>query len=440
MFLLHPRLNFQSFSYIYPMRARRDFIRNLTLGSLAGSVLPLWNSAHAAQLESLFSLSNDDDFWAGIQQAYTVSPNLINLNNGGVSPQPKIVQETFETYNRLSNEAPSYYMWRILDQGREGLRKSLAELAGCSSDELSINRNATEALGTIIMGIPLQKGDEVVLSRWDYPNMINAWKWREKRDGIKLIWVEHPAISTNDEELAQRYIQKFSNKTRVVHITHLINWNGQVMPVRKIADEARKQGILSIADSAHSFAHLQFEIPDLGTDFCGTSLHKWLCAPFGSGLLYVKKDQISKLPPLFPGEKPESDDIRKFETLGTRSFPTEMAVGRAIDFHLGIGAERKFNRLFQLKDYWTTQAKTIPGVQIHTPNPSSHSGAIALVSIEGKKPSEVEAELFKKFSIHTVAIEWENIKGVRVTPNVYTQFYQLDRLLEGLKEIATKSE
>lgn len=422
------------------MGARRDFIRNLTLGSLAGSVLPLWNTAEAASLNELFALSNEDDFWARIQQAYTVSPNLINLNNGGVSPQPKIVQETFESYNRLSNEAPSYYMWRILDQGREGLRKSLADLAGCSADEIAINRNATEALGTIIMGIPLQKGDEVVLSRWDYPNMINAWKWREKRDGIKLVWVEHPIISEDDEELSKRYIQLFSSKTKVVHITHLINWNGQVMPVRKIAEEARKRGILSIADSAHSFAHLLFTIPELGVDFCGTSLHKWLCAPFGSGLLYVRKDQIKSLPPLFPGEKPEGDDIRKFETLGTRSFPTEMAIGRAIDFHHGIGSKRKFDRLHQLKSYWTAQAQSIPGVQIHTPQSTSYSGAIAIVSVEGKKPSEIEADLFKKQSIHSVAIEWENIKGVRITPNVYTQMHHLDRLLDGLKELSVKSE
>ena len=419
-------------------KARRSFLRNLGISALSLPFLDSWNTANASDLDKHFNRfgeSDNEDFWFGIQQAYTTSPNIINLNNGGVSPQPQIVQDTFEKYNRLSNEAPSYFMWRILDQGREALRESLAQLAGCSADELAINRNATEALGTVIMGIPLKKGDEVVLSRWDYPNMINAWKWREKRDGIKLVWVDHPSTSEDDSELANRYIEKFSSKTKVVHITHLINWNGQVLPVAKIALEARKRNILSISDSAHSFAHLNFKIPTLEVDFCGTSLHKWLCAPFGSGLLYVKKERIADLAPLFPGEKPESDDIKKFETLGTRTFPTELAIGRALDFHNGIGSERKFKRLHQLKTYWTSEVSQTDGISITTPKSETHSGAIALVSMEGVKPSEIDQKLFKNYGIHTVAIEWENISGVRITPHVYTTFSDLDKLIEGLQTI-----
>lgn len=418
--------------------SRRSFISRLGAGAAATLA---WNNAGASNLEQLFESfpegeRGNEDFWSGIRQAYTISSNIINLNNGGVSPQPQVVQDTFEKYNRLSNEGPSYYMWRILDQGREALRNSLADLAGCSEEELAINRNATEALVTVINGIPLKKGDEVVLSKWDYPNMINAWKWREKRDGIKLIWVEHDQISENDEELAARYINLFTSKTRVVHITHLINWNGQVMPVRKIADKAREMGILSISDSAHSFAHLDFKIPELGVDFWGTSLHKWLCAPFGSGLLYVKKDKIGVLAPLFPGEEPTGNDIRKFETLGTRSFPAELAVGRALDFHNGIGTSRKQARLYELKSYWTKQVKNEDKIHIHTPESQTHSGAISLVSIDGKEPSEIDQILFKKFGIHSVAIDWENIHGVRITPHVYTSFQDLDRLAEGLFSIS----
>ncbi|HOY50068.1 MAG TPA: aminotransferase class V-fold PLP-dependent enzyme [Flavobacteriales bacterium] len=428
------------------MTPRRSFLKNLGISALSIPFLQQWNTVEAAELEthfesfSLDQAENDEDFWYRIQQSYSVSPNIINLNNGGVSPQPKVVQETFENFNRLSNEGPSYYMWRILDQGREPLRNSLAELAGCSADELAINRNATEALGTIIMGIPLEKGDEIVLSRWDYPNMINAWKWREKRDGIKLVWVEHPHTSENADELTKRYTDAFTSKTKVVHITHLINWNGQVIPVAKIAQKAREKGILSISDSAHSFAHLDFKIPDLQVDFCGTSLHKWLCAPFGSGLLYVRKDKIANLAPLFPGEKPESEDIRKFETLGTRSFPTELAIGRAIDFHNGIGSTRKFERLHQLKTYWTEKVKTLPGVTVHTPASAQFSGAIGLFSIEGMKPSEIEPELFKPYGIHTVGIDWNNISGVRVTPHVYTPFADLDVLVKAITTIAEKAQ
>lgn len=379
--------------------------------------------------------ATDEDFWYYVQQAYTVSANVINLNNGGVSPQPRVVQEAVERYNRLSNEAPSYYMWRILDQGREPLRAKLAELAGCSPEELAINRNSSEALETVIFGLRLQAGDEVVLTKQDYPNMINAWKQREHRDGIKLKWLNFEFPITDKQLMVDTFVNAFTEKTKVVHLTHVINWMGQILPVREIADEAHKRGIEVLVDAAHSFAHLNYKIPDLHCDYFGTSLHKWLCAPFGSGLLYVKKDKISKLYPLFAAGDPESDDIRKFESLGTRSFAIEQAIGQAIDFHNMIGSERKQKRLQYLKEYWTDKVKDIKGVSIGTAIHPDYSCAIALLQVEGKKPEEVANFLFNNFKIHTVAIDWENIHGVRITPNVYTTTKNLDTLAKGIAEL-----
>lgn len=414
---------------------RRKFLQLLPGLALAPNLSHAFENNQLDWLE-LDAAADDEDFWFRIQQAYSVSPNIINLNNGGVSPQPKVVQETFEYYNRMSNEAPTYYMWRILDQGREALRQALADLAGCDAGEIAINRNATEALGTIIMGIPLNEGDEVVLSKQDYPNMLNAWKWREKRDKIKLVFVDHELPCEDNKEMASRYARLFTKKTKVVHITHVINWTGQILPCKLIADEARKQNIQVVIDGAHSFAHFEFNIPDLGGDYFGTSLHKWLGAPFGTGMLWVKKDKIAGLPPLFPGDKPESDDIKKYETLGTRSFPTELATGRSIDFHQGIGSERKANRLHYLKNYWAEKVQNIKGVKIHTSLKKEFAGAVALFSIEGKKPQEIEAALFKDFGIHTVAIDWENVHGVRVTPNLYTSLLDLDKLVKGINSLA----
>ncbi|MEY3367421.1 MAG: hypothetical protein RI973_576, partial [Bacteroidota bacterium] len=227
-------------------------------------------------------LAQDEDFWQLVRQAYTVSPNIINLNNGGVSPHPKVVQEAVERYNQLSNEAPSYYMWRILDQGREPLRQRLAELAGCSPEELAINRNSSEALETIIFGLRLKAGDEVVLTRQDYPNMINAWKQREHRDGVVLKWINLELPGMSASAIVEQFKSAFSAATRVVHITHMINWNGHILPARQIAQEARQRGIEVLVDAAHTFAHLDYKISDLDCDYFGTSLHKWLCAPFGS--------------------------------------------------------------------------------------------------------------------------------------------------------------
>jgi selenocysteine lyase/cysteine desulfurase len=423
---------------------RRSFFKQI--GALAGAaaISPsvLYSLPKTGQLpnpgftEVPNSLTTDEDFWAWVQQSYTVSPNIINLNNGGVSPQPKIVQDTLERYNRFCNEAPSYYMWRILDQGREALRADLAELAGCSAAEIAIDRNTTEAMNTIIFGLPLKAGDEVVLTKQDYPNVINSWKLREQRDGIILKFINLELPIENDDELAKAYSSQFSNKTRVVNITHIINWVGQIMPVKKIAKLAHEQGIDVLVDGAHSFALLDFKIPDLECDYFATSLHKWMCAPFGSGLLYVKKDKISKIWAFFPDDKPLGDQITKFERLGTRSFASEMAIGSALDFHNAIGSKRKEARLRSLKDYWATKAKDIKGVSIHTSFIPDYACAIALVSVESKKPAEVESYLFDKHKIHTVAIEWENIHGVRVTPNVYTTFKDLDKLLKGIGELA----
>lgn len=376
---------------------------------------------------------DDEDFWGWIRESYTVSPNVINLNNGGVAPQPKVVQDAHIRFYQYCNEAPSYYMWQILDQGREPVRQKLADLAGCSPEEIAINRNATEGLNTVIFGLNLKAGDEVVLTKQDYPNMINAWKQREKRDGIKLVWINLPLPLTNDDDIVNEYTKAFTSKTKIVHVTHLINWSGQILPIKRIAQAAHQQGIEVIGDGAHTFAHFNFNIPDLGCDYFATSLHKWMSAPFGSGMLYIKKEKIKDVWALLSNNEPDGGDIRKFESLGTRSFASEMAIGTAVDFHNVIGSERKEERLRFLKNYWVKQVKHLPGVSFNQPDTHHQSCAIASISIKNKKTPEISGELFNKYKIHTVAIDWENIHGVRVTPNVYTSKKDLDKLVMAIK-------
>ncbi|MCW3092644.1 MAG: aminotransferase class V-fold PLP-dependent enzyme [Ferruginibacter sp.] len=379
------------------------------------------------------ALATEEEFWYYIQQSFTVSPGLINLNNGGVSPAPKTVQDAMKRYYDYSNEAPSYYMWRILDQGREPLRKNLAKLAGCDAEEIAINRNSSEGLETVIFGLPLKAGDEVVAAKQDYPNIINAYKQREIRDGIKMIWINLNLPSENEDYLVKEYVNAFTAKTKVVHITHIINWNGQILPVKKIAQEAHLRGIEVVVDGAHSFAHFDFKVPELGADYFASSLHKWLYAPIGSGMLYVKKDKIKNIYPLFAtSDNPLKADIRKFENLGTRPFFIEQAIGKAIEFHEMIGSERKEKRLHYLKNYWMEKVQHLPKVKLNTSLDPKWGCAIGNVAIEGKKPGELDAFLFDKYKIHTVGITWENINGVRITPNVYTTIKNLDLLVEGI--------
>lgn len=427
------------------MSSRRNFLRNLTATTGAFTFLPLTNSLFAKEAEKKFlqfqslhpdEALTDEDFWGWVKEQYTVSPNLLNLNNGGVSPQPKVVQDAHIRFYQFCNEAPSYYMWRTLDEGREALRSKLAELAGCDAEELAINRNATEGLNTVIFGLNLKAGDEIVLTKQDYPNMINAWKQREKRDGIKLVWLNLHLPEENEDAIVQQYVKAFTSRTKVVHVTHLINWTGQFLPIKKIADEAHKRGIEVIGDGAHSFAHTDFKIPDLGCDYFATSLHKWLCAPFGSGMLWIKKEKIKNIWALLSNNEPDGTDIRKFESLGTRSFASEMAIGNAVDFHNVIGSKRKEERLRYLTDYWNSRVSELKGVSFLQPKNKQFYCAISNIAIEGKQPAEVAGTLHTKYKIHTVGIDWENIHGVRVTPHVYTSTKDLDRLVAAIKQIA----
>ncbi len=412
---------------------RRSFIHQTA--SLLGLAALHQTPAHAFAGIAAGQFSEDEAFWHEIRLAYATSPNIMNLNNGGISPSPRATLEAINHYNHMVAEAPTFYMWRILDQNREPLRYSLAQLGGVDTEEVTYNRNATESLNTIVFGLPLRAGDEVVLSKYDYPNMISAWKQRELRDGIKLVWVDLQLPSEDASYMANAFIEKFTERTKIVHLTHIINWCGQILPVRTIADAAHRVDIEVLVDGAHSFALLDYKIPDLGADYFGTSLHKWLCAPIGTGMMWIKKEKIEKIWPLLGGEKPQGDNIRKFEHLGTRSFPIEMATGYSIDLHNLIGTQRKQQRLQFLKNYWMERVADVPGIQFYTSMNPEFGCAIGSFGIKGRKAVELSESIYRDWKIHTVGIEWEQVNGVRVTPHVYTSLQDLDKLVKAIKKL-----
>ncbi len=431
------------------MNQRRAFIQKMGLLAGAFSANSLFNQLHAAsfelaqkkvQLLTPEQAAADEDYWSVIQQSYTVNADLINLNNGGVSPSPRVVQEAVARYNDMTNMGPSYYMWRILDQGREPLRYKLAELAGCSPEEIAINRNATESLNTVIYGLDLKAGDEVIGTKQDYPNMINAWKQRALREGIVYKQLNFIFPIENDAEIVAAYENAITPKTKIIHITHIVNWIGQIMPVQKIAKMAKARGLEVIVDGAHSFGLLDFKIPDLGCDYFGTSLHKFLSAPIGSGMLWISKDKISKIWPLTCNDQPRGTDIRKFESLGTRSFPIEQGIGEAVNFQMAIGSKRKEERIRYLKNYWANKVVNHPKVKIHTSFKPEYSCAICGVSIDGMTPGELDGALLNNYKIHTVGIVWENVSCVRITPHVYTRIQDLDKLVMAIRELADKKK
>lgn len=423
---------------------RRTFI-NRSLGVAGGVALAPIASAMGPEFQRKLSevesitpgeLATDEEFWQFIRQAFTISPNLINLNNGGVSPQPKIVQDKVTHYQSVSNEGPAHYMWSVLGEEREPMRRKLAATAGCSPDTLAILRNTTEALDQIIFGFPLEKGDEVVLCKYDYPNVINAWKQRELRDGIVLRWLDLPMPVENDDFIVNAYVEQFSAKTKLVNVTHMINWTGQILPVRKISQAAHARNVEVMVDGAHTFAHLVFKVPDLECDYFGCSLHKWLFAPFGTGFLYVKADKIGKIWPLMAAPDPKSTDIRKFENIGTRPFAVELAISTAIDFYQMIGPARKEQRLRYLKDYWVNAIKAHPKVKLYISQKPEYSCGLGNFSIDGKKMEELQSYLMTKYKILTTPINWEKVSGIRVTPSVYTTIAELDLFIKAVLEFA----
>lgn len=425
---------------------RRTFLKQAATLAGAFSAASLFNQLHAEEWKHASERINhldarqvaeDADYWGMIQSAYTVNPSIINLNNGGVSPSPLVVQQAVARFNDLANEGPSYFMWRIIDQGREPLREKLALLAGCLPDEIAVNRNATEALNTIIYGLNLKKGDEVVGTKQDYPHMIQAYRQRELREGIVYKQLSFDFPIEDDEQIVKAYEAAITPKTKLLHVTHMINWVGQTMPVRKICDMAHARGVEVIVDGAHSFGLLDFKIPDLHCDYFGTSLHKFLSAPIGSGMMWIKKEKIEGVLPLLCDDKPQGSDIRKFENIGTRSFPIEQGIGEAINFHEAIGSKRKEERIRYLKNYWASRVEKIPKVKLHTSLKPQYSCAICGVSIDGMTPGDLDAALFNKYKIHTVGINWENISCVRITPHVYTKIADLDKLVKAIDEIAS---
>ena len=382
--------------------------------------------------------ARDEDFWFSVQQAFTVTRGIVNLNNGGVSPSPRIVTEALVRYIWQQEDATAYTMWQILEPQTETIRTGLAELFGCDREEIAITRNASDSLEALLFGFDLKPGDEVLTTTQDYPRMLTTLRQRERRDRIRLKLVKIPVPPKDPSEITAAYEAGFTPRTRLVLVSHMINLTGQITPVRDICELARRRGAETIIDGAHSFAQFQFKRDDLRCDYFGTSLHKWLHAPKGTGMLYVRREKIKGVWPLFAAEKAQDADIRKFEETGTRSAAQRLAIGEALLFHQGVGPARKEARLRHLARRWMNQLKDLPGVRFNTSFDDRQSCALANVHLAGTEPAGVCHYLMSRHKIFATPIVHEEFKGVRVTPSVYTTLKELDRFAEVMSTIARK--
>lgn len=378
-------------------------------------------------------IASDDAFWFEAQQAFTVDRSLVNLNNGGVSPSPAIVQEAMKRHQDFSNKAPTYNMWTILEPHREAVRQRLAREFGCDSEEIAMTRNASEGLQICQLGMDLKKGDELLTTTQDYGRMITTWKQRERREGLVLKQFQFPVPAEDSDEVVSLFEKNITSKTKVILICHVINLTGQIMPVKKIVQMARKKGIPVIVDGAHAFAHFEFKHEDLDCDYYATSLHKWLCAPHGTGLLYVRKNKIKDLWPMMAAPESRDDDIRKFEEIGTHPAAPYLAIAEALTFHQGIGSKRKEERLRYLRNYWALRLLKNDRISLNTSLKPEFSCGLANVRIEGVDHGKLRDYLWNKHRIIVVAINHKEFQGLRVTPNVYTLPEELDRFCDAIE-------
>lgn len=385
------------------------------------------------------SIAEDEDFWFQVQQAFTVDRNNINLNNGSVAPSPRSVQRAQVDYLTMTNMSPSYYVDEMLYPGFEVVRRRLATRFGCDPEEIAITRNTTEALEAVQFGLGLERGDEILTTTQDYPSMVTTWRQRERRDGVVLKFISFPSPPPSVDDLVSRVERAITPRTKVIHVSHVYYTTGQVFPVRRICQMARARGIEVVVDGGHSFAQFPFTRDELDCDYFGTSLHKWLSAPVGTGFLYVRKAKIGKVWSLFASPPEMADNIRKFEGIGTFPVHIRNPITEAVDFWEAIGPERKAARLRFLRRRWVNAVRDLPRVKILTPDDDAQSCALGAMSLEGVTGPQLTDWLMARHRVHVRPREVPNeFSAIRVTPNVYTTLEEVDVFARAIVHAATR--
>lgn len=381
-------------------------------------------------------LAEDESFWDEIRKMYVQNPEFINLESGYFSPSPESVKVNWVARLTEINASPSYYMRTRQFSERQDLINQMAEFIGISNEEMVLTRNTTESLNIVIHGLKLEEGEEILRTNREYPSMIQALDQRSKRHGTKVNVVDIPLNPESTEQIVNIIEKGITPKTKVLLVSHIIYLNGQVLPVKEITAMAHNHGLEVIVDGAHAFTHINQTIKEINCDYYGCSLHKWFGAPLGNGLLYVKKGKVDRLWPLFGDSDYDEDDIRKLSHFGTMPCSNQVAMLSSIDFNNKIGVPKKSARLKYLRRYWTTQVKDTPKVKFYTPLQDEFCGAIANVGIEGMTPKELATVLMDRHKIFTVAIDHDDIQGVRVAPNFHNTIEDLDRMVTAVNQLA----
>jgi isopenicillin-N epimerase len=423
------------------MSTRRSFLAGAGVAGVVGSSFRADALARAAGADKTTGkapaceLASNEDYWSEIQRGFETDRTIINFNNGGICPTPTHVLDQMIRDLRFTNESPTRHMWQVLEPRIESVRRDLAHEFGCDTEEIAITRNASESMETLIFGIDLKPGDEVIITDQNYPRMVTSWEQRARRDRIVVKKISFPIPLPSSSALIDRVSQAISPKTKVIELPHITNFSGQILPIRELVRLGRKKGIEVFVDGAHAFAHFPFKRDDLECDYYGTSLHKWLLAPIGTGFLYVRKSKQKSIWPLLAAGPAMDEDIRKYEEIGTHPAANHNAIAAALAFHRSIGADRKIARLRYLRDRWAQPLLAAGNrVRLWTPiGQDATSGGIGLVQIDGIDSVKLAEYLWDRQRIVVIPIKHEQFEGIRVTPNVYSTLDEVDVFVDAMK-------
>ncbi len=420
---------------------KRQFIKNILLTGIAA---PFGLKGIAKSFEekanlSPLTLASDDAFWNEIRKQYLLKPDYINLENGYYNFLPQPLLNKYIEHIKEVNYQGSYYMRTVQFENKKKITEKLAKVAGCSPESLIITRNTTESLDMIIGGLDWKAGDEAIMALQDYGAMLDMFEQIKNRYGVVKVMLSVPNHPKNDQEIIDLYKNAITPKTKAILVSHMINITGQILPIKEICAMAHEKGVQVIVDGAHAFAHFKYTIEELGCDYYAASLHKWLSTPLGAGLLYVHKDNIKKVWPLLADGEKDLNKINRLNHTGTHPVHTDLTINDAIDYYAIVGVERKEARLRYLQNYWTEKVRNLPRVILNTPATANRSCAIANVGIEGIDPGDLAKRLLKEHNVFTVAIDYANVRGCRICPNVYTTTQELDSFVIAIKKLSNNA-
>ena len=415
---------------------KRNFIK--TLGALSvSSLVPASELIKIKSVsQSLPNTKSDEELWTIVRSHYTLKDDYINLESGYYSIIPNPVLEHFIKHVKHVNIEGSYYMRNDLNKNKDRVITELAKLVGSTSDQIGITRNATESLDLVISGFQWERGDEAIYAKQDYGTMKEMFEQISSRYGVKTKIVSVPNHPKNDEEIVSIYESQITDKTKLIMICHMINITGQILPVKKICEMAHSYGVEVMVDGAHCVGHFDFSIDEFNCDYYGSSLHKWLATPLGAGLLYVNKNNTHKIWPLLANGNTNKKDIKRLNHIGTHPVHTDLAISNSIDYTNWIGMKKKEKRMRYLQRYWSDKLRTVKNVIVNTPEDLNRSCGIGNIGLSNMSPSQMSNVLFEKYQIFTVAIDYANVKGCRISPNIFTTTNELDEFISAVKEMA----